>query len=441
MKLIPKWNSALASLALVAPLTCLPHASAGDWAQSGVMNTPRANCATTLLSDGKVLVTGGTNYSGALDSAEVRDPATGAWTPVGPMKSELSNHTATLLQNGKVLVVGYYDAELYDPAIGTWTLTGGPVENYFYDHTATLLQNGKVLVVDSDDNGAEIYNPATGTWTPTPKLTYSDEHTATLLPDGKVLVVGGSNGVTEIYDSVTDKWSPGGVMNISRRGHTATLLANGKVLVAGGYGGIEGVELANAEIYDPAAGKWTLVGEMSGPRREHTANLLANGKVLVTGGYNYDYASDRNKYLSSTELFDPATGAWTPNGDMSTQRVRHSSVLLANGKLLIVGGHDQFLYYASTDLYTIPTPTAITKQPGSPTVKEGKRAILSVRAKGTGLTYQWYVGTSGKKSKPIKNATSRTFRTPPLEATTSYWVKVTGSLGSVSSKTAVVKVQ
>ncbi len=117
-------------------------------------------------------------------------------------------HTATLLPNGKVLVAGGYttqsrsrEAELYDPASGTWTTTGS-LATARLDHTATLLPNGKVLVaggLDSNSSSlasAELYDPASGKWTATGSLvTARADHTATLLPNGKVLVAGGYNGV------------------------------------------------------------------------------------------------------------------------------------------------------------------------------------------------------------------------------------------------------
>ncbi|CAF4363649.1 unnamed protein product, partial [Adineta steineri] len=68
------------------------------------------------------------------------------------MTSIRIGHTASVLSNGKVLVTGGQDsskelntAELYDPSIGTWTSTNNMI-NARYQHTASVLSNGKVLI-------------------------------------------------------------------------------------------------------------------------------------------------------------------------------------------------------------------------------------------------------------------------------------------------------
>jgi hypothetical protein len=75
------------------------------------MATARYGHTATLLSDGRVLVTGGWGSSSdILDSAELFDPKTGTFGPTGSMTTARYGHTATLLSDGHVLVVGGQDA-------------------------------------------------------------------------------------------------------------------------------------------------------------------------------------------------------------------------------------------------------------------------------------------------------------------------------------------
>ena len=65
-------------------------------------------------------------------------------------------------------------SELYDPAIGGWTLSGDLNRGRMW-HTATLLPGGRVLAAggfdlrgsigQQDIDSAELYDQATGTWT------------------------------------------------------------------------------------------------------------------------------------------------------------------------------------------------------------------------------------------------------------------------------------
>jgi len=113
----------------------------------GSMATARNGHTATLLSNGKVLITGGNDGSNELSSVELYDPATGIFTDSGNMTIARDEHASTLLSNGKVLITGGNDAsmELYDPATETFTNIG-EMPTVRYEHTATLLPNGKVLI-------------------------------------------------------------------------------------------------------------------------------------------------------------------------------------------------------------------------------------------------------------------------------------------------------
>jgi N-acetylneuraminic acid mutarotase len=335
------------------------EAAAPTWTATRSMLGVRGAQTATLLSDGRVLVAGGTSESGSGDTnplatAELYDPSSRTWIATGSMGTPRDAATATLLPGGKVLVAGGADgiavptnvlasAELYDPASGTWTATG-TMGTPRATATATLLPDGRVLVAGGLDGhnagaSAELYDPTTGTWTATGSMRDARfGHTATLLPNGRVLVVGGFHGErialasAELYDLASGTWIATGSLSQARLlGHTATLLANGKVLVTGGESGTGW--LATCELYDPASGTWTATGTMGTPRAIATATLLPDGRVLVAGGL------DLNNTLASAELYDPTSGTWTATGSMGQGRFGHTATLLPDGSVLVSGGY------------------------------------------------------------------------------------------------------
>ena len=234
--------------------------------------------------------------------------------------------------------------------------------------SAVLLPNGKVLEAGGSATAssfigireAELYDPASGNWTATGSMTNGRwAFTLTLLPNGKVLATGGFGtndavATAELYEPTTGSWTPTGSLQTPRGWHTATLLPNGKVLVAGGTDLLAAGNSAptdptraSAEIYDPATGTWTPTGSMSLPRSVHTATLLPRGKVLVAGGVSYF----GGVFPTTGELYDPATGRWSPTLPLVSGRRDHFAALLPTGKVLVAGGFNTSDTGPSTELY------------------------------------------------------------------------------------------
>lgn len=366
----------------------------------GQLIIARSDFTATPLQNGTVLIAGGINSAGVVEkSVELYDMVNNKWIRTGDMKTARRGHAATLLSDGRVLITGGYDgttaatalnkAETYDPATGIWTATKTALVEARRWHTSTLLPSGKVLIAGgavSSGNGTvtELFDPsatATVSFTSAGSMAVARQgHTATLLPSGKVLIIGRSNNergslnvgtsgspnfvyserTTEIYDPSATAvapatpvyWSLGPTLNVGRDSHTATLVPNSTsnptkyyLLVAGGFGGTNTSELL--DITTSSLGAWLPVhsnNNMNVPRALHTSTYISStGKVLTIGGYNAT-----SQTLNSTEIFtlDDSTPAsidtnssWshTAAKELALARAMHTSTLLSNGNILVIG--------------------------------------------------------------------------------------------------------
>ena len=123
------------------------------WEYTGSMRLARVQHTATLLDDGRVLVVGGVGEAvndvdtSTRASAEIWDPATGKFEPAASMGDARTEHEATLLSDGRVLVTGGLlpRAEVYDPDTDTWYSTGPMIETR-YRHVAMELDDGTVIL-------------------------------------------------------------------------------------------------------------------------------------------------------------------------------------------------------------------------------------------------------------------------------------------------------
>ena len=315
------------------------------------------------------------------------------WTTTATsMVASRTDHTATLLSDGRVLVTGgrtsntsttgVSTAEVFSPAGGgTWAATNS-MTGARYMHSATLLPtsgntslSGRVLIAGgvtgtASVNTTQLWNPANGQWANGPNLNAARHgHTATLLVssgtnNGNVLVTGGmslASGTTTVLNTAaiftnpttgttTGSWAATGNMGTARRFHTATMLTTNSpnntnfvnmVLVAGGNTGGT-TSTTSAQLFNPTNATWTNTTALGAALESHTATRLANGNVLITGG-----RTNNGSPINTTAVFTiPTTGTsatWPANGNMQAARIGHTATLLgttlaSTGSVLIAGG-------------------------------------------------------------------------------------------------------
>src|SRR5690348_7544346 len=192
----------------------------GTWTTTGSMSVVRRSPAAVRLADGRVLVAGapGAFPFPSLTSAEIYDPASGAWTTTGAMHDprvwtsddESAANFLMPLADGRIFTAGGLNrcsesgcdlaflasAEIFDPASGSWSVTGAMATGR-YRHQLALLPTGQVLAAGGRSGGAvlgsaEVFDPATGTFSGGGSLaTARQDYPATALGDGRVLLSGG----------------------------------------------------------------------------------------------------------------------------------------------------------------------------------------------------------------------------------------------------------
>lgn len=80
------------------------------------------------------------------------------------------------------------------------------------------------------------------------------------------------------------------------------------------------------------AESWQPAGQLIEARALHTATLLADGRILVVGGRDANNAA-----LNSAELYQPFAAS-RPTGSLNQARFGHTATLLLDGRVLVAGG-------------------------------------------------------------------------------------------------------
>ena len=109
----------------------------------------------------------------------------------------------------------------------------------------------------------------------------------------------------------------------------------------------------SAMVWDPATRLSSPAGSLTEPRGDtFTATRLLDGRVLVVGGEGTEDRSCVSSprpdgscvvskviphFRASAEIWDPATGSFSPTGSLRVGRSMHAAALLLDGRVLVIG--------------------------------------------------------------------------------------------------------
>jgi hypothetical protein len=329
----------------------------GQWGP--LTTSPMVSIHTVLLNNGKLLQWDGWKTP---EPTYLYDPTAGTYTEITAPSSIFCGGNAKL-PDGRVLVVGGFgvgvtgmlgivDTNVFDPATQTWTrMANMHLPRWYPD--LTELPDGRYVAISGNSTDSstwadtpEVYDPSTNTWTLLPGISTSQVHEqeypfSYLAPNGKIFTIGPSEDVSYWLDPNAQTWTPVGASGVVNG--SPVMYLPGKILYSGGSANVTSgtPSQTNTSIIDLTAPTpaWHAIAPMNYARDYHTLTMLADGRVLAVGG---GQTSDQMQITSGVlpaEIWDPATQQWTTIGSIAAARNYHSTaVLQPDGTVLVSGG-------------------------------------------------------------------------------------------------------
>jgi hypothetical protein len=357
----------------------------GQW--SSLTTMPVVAVSNILMKNGNLLTWDG--WQQPQPSVVWNPSSPGTFTTMNAPDSVFCDG-AVQLSDGRIAVVGGYgelstgqlgivDTNIFDPSTSKWTRVANMNYPRWYP-SLTELSDGRLVAISGNSTDPyhwadtpEVYDPTANTWTAlsgvsTPQVHEEEYPFSYLAPNGKIFTIGPAEDNSFFLDVANKTWTQvggtSGVMNGS-----SIMYRPGKILYTGGAADVNNPtpSRSNAAVIDLTAATptWTPVAPMQHTRIYHTLTMLADGRVMAIGGSD---TSDQNVVTTGelpTEIWDPTTQTWSPDAPIAAARNYHSTALLMpDGRVMVAGGgHPQSAGGAGQFSYQIFSPSYLFAGP------------------------------------------------------------------------------
>jgi N-acetylneuraminic acid mutarotase len=325
-----------------------------------MVNNIFAGLAVTAHDNTKSCTATFSNFAITATGTAASNWSAGALAPMDRWESESFSY------NGKLYIFGGFidrtldataECDVYNPATNAWSylttiptgaLTHAPVAvvgniAYFAGGDLGRFTYGKTQTSTSE---VLTYNLSTNTWGSTVSLPAAQSCGGLVYVNGSLYLYGGIN-----LNDTADKNSTY-ALNLSNtkagwvakanmpdgRNHIGYVAINNIIYAVGGQHSYNetGGNDPQVDAYNPATNVWTAVAPLPMTWGSlHTSVLVVNGRIVVVGGQTnggYD-----GIYLSTIEEYTPSTNKWTNVGALP-EASEGDSVAYINNELIVADG-------------------------------------------------------------------------------------------------------
>jgi type II secretory pathway component GspD/PulD (secretin) len=327
--------------------------------------------SSVVLPDGSIVLMGGSDSSGRRSDVWRSTDQGVTWTEMTSAAEWTArrNHTSVALPDGSIVLMGGNDgSDLYANDVwrstdqgATWTqMTAAAEWAARTEHSSVALPDGSIVLMGGHGYLGGVGTIFSDVWRSTDQgVTWTSikvgpgwsaryRHASVVLSDGTIVLMGGSwkndvwrsidQGATWMQMTPAAPW-------VGRVGHTSVALPDDSIVLMGGSDGSTSNSLKN-DVWRStdqgatwtemtAAAEWTA-------RSGHSSVVLQDGSIVLMGGND---GSFRNDIWLSTNL---GTN-WTQQLHIWTARDGHTSVALPDGSIVLMGGGVRNDVWRSTD--------------------------------------------------------------------------------------------
>jgi len=336
------------------PLIASPSVACTDdtWTATSTIGAPVARVFHTAVWTGsEMIVWGGVDFSGYLNTGGRYNPTTDSWTATSTASVPAGREIHTAVWTGSEMIIwgGYNGTDLntggrYNPSTDSWTATSTTNAPAARDSHTAVWTGNEMIVWGGFSSGSYFntggrYDPSTDNWAATSTAGAPDGRAGpTAVWTGSEMIAwGGYNSTSDFntggrYNPSADSWTAISTTNAPAARDSHTAIWTGSEMTVWGGETFNFNLLNTGGRYNPGTDSWTATSSAGAPaaRDAHTA-VWTSSQMIVWGGFG-------GSFLNTGGRYNPITDSWTATSTTGAPAARDFHTAVWTGSQMIIWG-------------------------------------------------------------------------------------------------------